>query len=101
VDVTPLASDGGTMVAPVRGPDKAPILIVRDSASSFHALSLTCTHEGCPVKSTPVNGILVCPCHGSQFDLAGEVVQGPADIPLGRYQTEYDAKTRRLIIRFG
>jgi Rieske Fe-S protein len=100
VDIKALTSDGATMVAPVRGPDEAPILLVRDGASSFHALSLMCTHEGCPVRSTPVNGILVCPCHGSQFDLAGNVVQGPADLPLGRYETHYEPTTHLLTVRF-
>lgn len=100
VDVTGLA-EGSTLVAPSPGPDGAPILIVRESAYQYHSLSLMCTHEGCPVNSTPVNGILRCPCHGSQFNLEGHVLQGPAEFPLGRYNSEYDAKRHRLIVKFG
>ena len=100
VDVSGLA-EGATLVAPSPGPDGAPILVVRESGEQYHALSLLCTHEGCPVNATPVNGILRCPCHGSQFNLEGHVRQGPAEFPLGRYDTEYDARKHRLMVKFG
>jgi thiosulfate dehydrogenase [quinone] large subunit len=100
VDVRGLA-EGSSLVAPAPGPDGAPILIVRESGAQYHALSLLCTHEGCPVNPTPVKGILRCPCHGSQFDLDGHVRQGPAEFPLGRYNSEYNAKRHRLIVKFG
>ncbi|MBI4499558.1 MAG: Rieske (2Fe-2S) protein [Gemmatimonadetes bacterium] len=99
VDVSDLPG-GSTKVAPAPGPDGAPILIVHQSAGGYHALSLQCTHEGCPVNATPLQGILTCPCHGSRFDLEGRVVQGPAEFPLGRYDSAYDAKHRRLLVRF-
>jgi Rieske Fe-S protein len=89
------------MVAPSSGPDGAPILVVNESAGRYHALSLMCTHEGCPVNPTPLNGILRCPCHGSRFNLDGQVRQGPAEFPLGRYETEYDQKGQRLFVKFG
>jgi Rieske Fe-S protein len=100
VDVSRLEA-GATVVAPAPGPDGAPILVVAESEGHFHALSLSCTHEGCPVRATPVDGILICPCHGSRFDLEGHVVQGPAEFPLGRYDSSYDPKHRRLVITFG
>lgn len=40
------------------------------------AMSLVCTHLGCIVKGTEHG--FACPCHGSKFDLTGEVVAGPA-----------------------
>jgi Rieske Fe-S protein len=36
-----------------------------------------------------VDGAFVCPCHGSQFDLAGRVLNGPADVPLFRFRTTH------------
>jgi Rieske Fe-S protein len=99
VDVSTLSTDGSSVVARVPGPDGAPILVTRVHGR-LRALSLHCTHEGCPVGSTPVNGVLRCPCHGSQFDLEGNVLHGPADEPLGQYETHYDAAHHRLRINF-
>lgn len=40
-------------------------------------LSARCTHLGCTINRTESNR-LVCPCHGSEFDLDGNAVKGPA-----------------------
>ena len=39
--------------------------------------SAHCTHLGCMINKTE-KGKLVCPCHGSEYDLDGNVVKGPA-----------------------
>jgi Rieske Fe-S protein len=47
-------------------------------AGDFRAFDATCPHQGCAVSDVQ-DGQLVCPCHGSRFDLGtGEVLQGPA-----------------------
>ena len=98
VDVSTLTSDGASLVAPVQGLDGAPILVVRDGSRRFHALSMQCTHEGCPVRP-PVHGVITCPCHGSQYDLEGRVSRGPAQLPLARYAVEYHRWSKRLTLR--
>lgn len=98
VDVSTLTSDGASLVSSMPGLDGAPILIVRDGARRFHALSMQCTHEGCPVRP-PVNGVITCPCHGSQYDLEGRVRRGPAQLPLARYVAEYHRWSKRLTLR--
>ena len=97
VDVSPLVADGQSLVAATAGPDGAPILIVRQSANRYVAFSMQCTHEGCPVNP-PVHGVMTCPCHGSQFDLAGDVRRGPAQYPLGHYDVAYHAAQQTLSI---
>lgn len=51
-------------------------------AGGFHALSSVCTHLGCITRYQAGEGIIACPCHGSRFDLDGEVLAGPAPRPL-------------------
>ena len=61
------------------------ILIRR--ATGFVALSHQCTHQKCNVDYVPEQGIILCPCHGSRFDLSGAVLRGPAPRPLDRFAT--------------
>jgi cytochrome b6-f complex iron-sulfur subunit len=56
-----------------------PALLVHSQAG-FSALSLVCTHLGCTVHSQSDG--FACPCHGSRFDLQGNVIRGPAGKPL-------------------
>ncbi len=48
-----------------------------------------CTHEGCSLAEGELGekeDTVVCPCHGSEFDLAtGEPVEGPAEDPVPVY----------------
>ncbi len=50
------------------------------SGLELKAISLSCTHQKCPV--TPQEGGFVCKCHGSQFASDGTVLSGPADRSL-------------------
>ena len=54
-------------------------------ADGFRALSSVCTHLGCITRYQPDERIIACPCHGSRFDLDGEVLAGPAPRPLPRF----------------
>jgi Rieske Fe-S protein len=68
-------ADGGVVVA------KAKVVVTR-SGETVHGFSAVCTHEGCTVGSVE-RGVILCPCHGSQFDAqTGAVVTGPATRPL-------------------
>ena len=54
----------------------------------FIAYSKTCTHLGCSYKWEDSADQFQCPCHGSLFNLEGEVVGGPAPRPLDLFAVE-------------
>jgi glycine/D-amino acid oxidase-like deaminating enzyme/nitrite reductase/ring-hydroxylating ferredoxin subunit len=55
----------------------------KDEAGVVHAVSAVCTHMGCLVGWNATDRTWDCPCHGSRFELSGEVIHGPATQPLG------------------
>jgi len=61
------------------------ILLVKKK-DSYKALYLKCTHENFGL--TPTSKKIVCPAHGSQFDLEGNVIKEPALRPLKEFITE-------------
>jgi Rieske Fe-S protein len=56
-------------------------VVTQPAAGTFKGFSTTCTHLGCKVNQV-VNGLIQCPCHGSEFHLDGSVARGPAARPL-------------------
>ena len=67
------------------------ILVEHDSDDTYKALSGICTHQSCVVSTFDgSNSVFVCPCHGSQFDLNGNVKKGPATVKLGSYSTRVE-----------
>ena len=85
VSGTPLASAGGAAL--VQAGNNS-ILVTRTGDSSFNAFTAICTHEGCVITGFSA-GTFVCPCHGSQYDTAGRVTQGPAARSLRQFATEF------------
>jgi Rieske Fe-S protein len=58
--------------------------VYRDADGRLHAVSLRCTHLGCLLRFNSAETSWDCPCHGSRFDVDGEVLEGPAVNPLER-----------------
>lgn len=105
------ARQGGSLVVPpeqldqLRRPEdtllvrpvdaEEPLVAVRRLGEGHYlALETRCTHSGCPVQPLPDG--YACTCHGSSFDVAGEVRTGPAATPLLRLPTRYDASGLRI-----
>ncbi len=72
--------------------------IVVNRKGELRVLSSHCTHLGCIINKEE-NGRLVCPCHGSEFDLKGKAVKGPAYKPLKTFSYTKSADDRQIIIQ--
>jgi nitrite reductase/ring-hydroxylating ferredoxin subunit/uncharacterized membrane protein len=64
-----------------------PVLLVKQGGD-IYALHDTCVHAGCSLAGGTLEGrSIICPCHGSQFDLRdGHVITGPATMPEPAFQ---------------
>jgi len=56
-----------------------------NSADSFSAVQVACTHEGSAIAYNNTAGLYICPLHGSRFSTTGQVIMGPALVNLRKY----------------
>ena len=56
-----------------------PSIVIQATAGKFVAFDAVCPHAGCTVEYDQSAAVIICPCHGSQFNAAtGAVEVGPA-----------------------
>lgn len=67
-----------------------PLIIYHTKENVYKAFYMECTHQGCELS--PYETAMVCPCHGSEFNLEGDVTQGPAELPLKSFVITQDAE---------
>jgi nitrite reductase/ring-hydroxylating ferredoxin subunit/uncharacterized membrane protein len=65
------------------------VLLSRSSHGEVCAIAATCNHfSGSLEQGERVDDTVICPWHGSRFDLCtGDVIDGPAIFPQSRYET--------------
>jgi Rieske Fe-S protein len=80
-DVKTLGNDEGAVIS-LDGERKG---AYRDPKGELHIVDTTCTHMGCEVEWNSGERSWDCPCHGSRFTYRGEVIEGPAEKPLQKY----------------
>ena len=83
-----LAKVGGVVnLGTVKG---SPVAIVRTGAKTYRALNLSCTHQGVTVQRAGTQW--KCPAHGSQFNLDGSFIAGPAGRALNVVKSTSNGK---------
>lgn len=90
LDISAEQGPGLILGATVGGTDLA---VVRFDGG-WRAFEDTCTHEHCPftVFGEVEDGVLICNCHGAEFDLAtGAVLLDPAEAPLRLFEVREQA----------
>lgn len=81
---------GGSIASKKFASASGALIVVQDPANpeAVVALDARCTHQGCAVGWK--DGSFVCPCHGSAFAIDGSVEEGPAEAPLGVFETKIE-----------
>ena len=90
-----LAASNGCLIL-----SQARTIVINTGNNVFRSFTSVCTHEQCDVSGY-AGGRIRCPCHGSQYDARGQVVVGPATLPLTEYQTSFDPATRTVTVARG
>jgi Rieske Fe-S protein len=73
-----------------------PIILFADEKGEFHAILSTCSHSGCEVSKRRTK--FECPCHGSEYDLHGKVLKGPAKEPLNAFAVRAFADCLEILV---
>ncbi len=71
--------------------------IVVNNDDHLFVLSSTCTHLGCKINEYR-DGLFLCPCHGSTFNLDGIAIKGPAFKPLHKMKFETDKLSGKIVV---
>lgn len=69
-------------------------ILLKKNESGYSALLLKCTHQGAELQVFGER--MVCAAHGSEFNLSGAAVEGPASDPLQSFAAT--AKNGQILI---
>ena len=63
---------------------------VAELSRRINVLSNHCAHLGCPTRWQAEKGLIVCPCHGGEYDINGHYRAGPP--PHGLFRFAYEIR---------
>lgn len=91
-----LAAPNGIMMVSTNNLPVA-IVVRRLADNNLAAVSTVCTHAGCEVRVLP--DAFQCPCHGSEYDVTGEVIDGPAAKALQKFAVTENQDTITIKVK--
>jgi glycine/D-amino acid oxidase-like deaminating enzyme/nitrite reductase/ring-hydroxylating ferredoxin subunit len=68
------------------------VAIYKDDQGNIHALNSACTHIKCEVAWNSAEKTWDCPCHGSRFSYAGEMLTAPARKDLEKMEVKWSQR---------
>ena len=74
--------------------DKVIIVKLKDKLDVF---SSSCTHLGCTINHIDKD-TLVCPCHGSKYDMNGNPVKGPSVKALKKLSFVVNDESKEIVV---
>lgn len=80
-------TEGASRVGLIQG---SPAIVFRRN-NELVAFSAVCTHFGCTVAYEPADEVFVCPCHGGEYDIDGNVLDGPPPKPLPKLKVQIES----------
>jgi thiosulfate dehydrogenase (quinone) large subunit len=77
-----------------------PAILLPPAERSVEAFSRVCTQASCLVPWDQADALLVCPCHGAEFDPSrgGRPIAGPAPTALERIPVTIDPSTGDVVV---
>ena len=75
------------------------IWVVRNERGIYAMISI-CRHLGCTPNWFEDKKVFLCPCHGSIYDLEGNVLGGPAPKLLWRTAVSIDPVDGQIVVDF-
>jgi len=73
-------------------------LVNPGSGQQLEVFATRCPHLGCSVAFSTPDGIFKCPCHGSQFNIRGQVIHGPASAGLAKLNWKRGSKPNEVVV---
>ncbi len=77
---------------PLRGKTVTRKFFIVNTGKELLAFSSVCTHLGCLINWNRTENRFMCPCHGGQYDMQGNVVAGPPPTPLNRLPLKIESQ---------
>jgi len=71
---------------------------VKQAQGDIRVFSPICTHLGCGYRWDETEKKFLCPCHGSSYDVTGQVLGGPAPRPLDTLPSKVEGG--RLLVMY-
>ncbi len=71
--------------------------ILVNQKDEITVLLAKCSHLGCKINSME-NGKFICPCHGSEYDLEGKPIKGPAYKNLTKIPAQLSSDGLNVVI---